>query len=228
MIILCTHNKGGVGKTTLAVHVAGVLINRGDSVLLVDCDDQTDLWQFFAGDESSPNQYDSYSLVDSGSSTVIYNEERKSVKKQAQSYSHIVLDIKSPKSHTVRAIVGNDPDLILIPINTSQTKRALQQIPRMLDLISQLRSTAGYIAQVSIVPLGIPRELVEIELSKIKADEKNQFCQIALPMENLQEEMQTALYEDRQYIWEYENHENLYDYFSDLLNIDLIRGYKHD
>ncbi|MDC0839710.1 MAG: ParA family protein [Limnospira sp. PMC 1291.21] len=222
MIILCTHNKGGVGKTTLAVHVAGVLLNRGDSVLLVDCDDQADLWQFFARDESSPNQYDSYSLVDSGSSTVIYNEERKSVKKQAQSYSHIVLDIKSPKSDTVRAIVGNDPDLILIPVNTSQRERAIKQLPNMLDLISQLRSTAGYMAQVSIVPLGIPRELVERELSQIKAEKKNQFWQIALPMEELQDEIQTAIYQERQYIWEYENHENLYEYFSDLLNIDSI------
>ncbi|MCX5982311.1 MAG: AAA family ATPase [Nostocales cyanobacterium LacPavin_0920_SED1_MAG_38_18] len=47
MIILCTHNDGGVGKTTLAVHVAGVLINRQDSTLLVDCDDQADFWQFY-------------------------------------------------------------------------------------------------------------------------------------------------------------------------------------
>ncbi|MCW9681107.1 hypothetical protein FJR41_009880 [Dolichospermum planctonicum UHCC 0167] len=31
-----------MGKTTLAVHIAGVLLNRQDSTLLIDCDDQTD------------------------------------------------------------------------------------------------------------------------------------------------------------------------------------------
>lgn len=41
-------------------------------------------------------------------------------------------------------------------------------------------------------------------------------------MEELQDEIQTAIYKERQYIWEYENHESLYEYFSDLLNIDSI------
>ena len=40
IIVLCTHNDGGVGKTTLALHVAGSLQTKLSRILLIDCDDQ--------------------------------------------------------------------------------------------------------------------------------------------------------------------------------------------
>ncbi|MDM8560666.1 AAA family ATPase [Candidatus Parabeggiatoa sp. HSG14] len=46
MIILSAFNKGGIGKTTLAVHVADLLAEQG-RVLLVDCVDQYDAFNFY-------------------------------------------------------------------------------------------------------------------------------------------------------------------------------------
>lgn len=40
MLIATTNSKGGVGKTTLAVHLAVWLHERGNKVVLVDCDVQ--------------------------------------------------------------------------------------------------------------------------------------------------------------------------------------------
>jgi len=40
MIIALLNQKGGVGKTTLALHIAGELAGRGNRVTLVDADPQ--------------------------------------------------------------------------------------------------------------------------------------------------------------------------------------------
>ena len=40
MIVALLNQKGGVGKTTLATHIAGELAMRGQSVILLDADPQ--------------------------------------------------------------------------------------------------------------------------------------------------------------------------------------------
>ncbi len=105
MIILCTHNDGGVGKTTLAVHATGALISQLGRVLLIDCDDQADSWQFYTGrTPGKPKE-----LVTKENITVVWNKSRESLRKLAklQQYDHFVLDIDSPLQNTVQTILAN-------------------------------------------------------------------------------------------------------------------------
>lgn len=134
MMILCTHHSGGVGKTTLAVHIAGCLyLKRKDQILLMDCDSQADAWRFCTGrdPESEKELYEANSCL-----AVQWNPGRARIKRaELEDYDHIVLDIDSPLENTVQTITQNHPDLILAPINYSQQHKALyhqksQQIVR--------------------------------------------------------------------------------------------------
>ena len=46
-VITVAAEKGGVGKTTLSVNLAGILASRGKRVLAVDTDKQANLSQFY-------------------------------------------------------------------------------------------------------------------------------------------------------------------------------------
>lgn len=222
MIVLCTHNDGGVGKTTLAVHAAGILISRSIRTLLIDCDDQADFWQFYTGRE--PSKLNDTDTDDNR--TVIFNKKReekelKSIKRLAkpEQYDHVIIDIDSPLKNTVQMIVGSDPDIILVPVNKSQKTKALRNLPRTLQVISQLESTVGFAPKVIIVPLGIQEDAISQVVSRINIDNKPQNCKIASAMPDVQEQMQHSIYEDRKYIWDYQGYEDMYEYFCSILGI---------
>jgi chromosome partitioning protein len=126
--------------------------------------------------------------------------------------------LRQNAGYTVQVIVGNDPDIILVPVNKSQKTKALRNLPRTLKVISQL-SKPGFDPKVIVVPLGISKDSVAQVVERIDQDNQPNQCEIASEMPDLQELMQIALYEDRKYIWEYENYEYLFEYFCTILEI---------
>lgn len=217
MIILCTHNNGGVGKTTLAIHAAGALVKYQPTskTLVVDCDDQADSFKFYVGQDPSRNKQ----LIRQGNLSIISNKDRESIKRVAdpEEYDNIVIDIDSPLSNSVQTIVQDDPDLILVPINTSQQSKALNNLPRTLEVIAKLESKAGYEPKVRIVSLGVQVDRIRNVVEKCKSKPSN--YKIVEQMPELQEKMQVAIYEERKYIWEYEGCEFLYSYFCSVLEV---------
>lgn len=214
-VILCTHNSGGVGKTTLAVHVAGVCSELG-KVLLVDCDDQADAWHFYAGYHPETDN-DIYSSEEGIS--VLNNPSRKSIKKLASPsrYDYVVLDMDTPLPNIVNVIVGSDPNLILIPVNYSQKYKALKNLKDTLEVILALEGKATFPPQVRVVPLGINADEVAGPLEKLKNKPAN--CTVSNPMPNVQDPMQQSIYRKRDYIWNVPGQENLRTYFEELIEI---------
>jgi chromosome partitioning protein len=218
MIVLCTHNSGGVGKTTLAIHTTGILQASAlnSRTLLLDCDDQADAWQFYAPER--PKKLKD-SLIRNDGITVIWNKNRDTLRRIAkpERYDHIIIDIDSPLQNTVQVMVDNQPDLVLIPINHSQVTKALRSLPITLGIVTQLALTTGFTPKTIIVPLGVARDRIEPILSALPTAPYP--LSIAPTMPELQTQMQTAIYQDRRYIWEYQGQENLKSYFQNLLDL---------
>ncbi len=98
------------------------------------------------------------------------------------------------------------------------TEKALLNLPRTLKVISNLEVRAGSNPQVIIVPLGISRNSIDKVVNRLDYDNKPRKCKVFKQMDYCQDEMQRAIYRERQYIWDYDDWEYLYDYFADLLD----------
>lgn len=216
MIILCTHNSGGVGKTTLAIHAAGILQAGGDNrILMLDCDDQADTWQFYS--QTRPQKHKDTLLREDGI-TIIWNSKRDPIRRIAKldRLDHIIIDIDSPLKNTVQVMVDNQPDHVLIPINASQSDKAIRGLPITLSIVTQLELTTNLEVRTTIVPLGVNPISIQDAITTLANVPRN--LSIAPAMPNLQDQMKVAIYKDRKYIWDYEGYADLKHYFENLIN----------
>lgn len=210
-IILCTQHKGGAGKTTLAVHLAGVLTTQLNRILLIDCDTQRNAWFFYCRSKAqTPLEMKDYS----NRLSVLWNPEREPIKRIAdiQTYDHIILDMSTPLPETVKVIVDNYPDVVFIPV--SKHPWAIEGLFDTLPVISKLEEFAGFSPEIIIVPLGSYKQNISERLQNIPNLPSR--YRLANRMKDLNKEVDKALDEGR-FIWDYSSLENLSDYFRSLL-----------
>ncbi|MCD8488239.1 MAG: ParA family protein [Desertifilum sp.] len=211
-IILCTQHKGGAGKTTLAVHMAGILTTQLNRILLIDCDTQRNAWFFYLRDKAqSPLEMQEYN----DRLSIIWNPEREPIRRIAdiQTYDHIILDMSTPLPDTVKVIVDNDPDVILVPV--SKHPWAIEGLSDTLPVISKLEEVAGFTPDVIIVPLGSSKQVINEKVQNISKLPIN--YKIANRMRDLNKEVDKALNEGN-LLWSYSGLEKLSTYFSSLLS----------
>ena len=103
MIIALASNKGGVGKTTLAINLAGRFSQNGSTVL-VDADPQ----------RSSSHWA---SLRDSDALVRVKSlADRKAVRQLCQQSAHVIFDCPPSIDHPDSRLAINESDLVLIPV----------------------------------------------------------------------------------------------------------------
>lgn len=109
MIVGFLNQKGGVGKTTLAVHAADVLARRGKRVLLVDADPQGSALDWAAARRSEPL----FPVVGLPKSSI-----HKELPALVRGYDIVIID-GPPRVYDVARSVIMASDMVVIPVQPS-------------------------------------------------------------------------------------------------------------
>jgi chromosome partitioning protein len=112
MIIAVLNQKGGVGKTTLATHIAGELATRGRAVLLVDADPQGSAldWTERRNQSGLPRLFSTVGLA-----RETLHQEAPELAKRCD---HLVID-GPPRIAALARSALLAADLVLIPVQPS-------------------------------------------------------------------------------------------------------------
>jgi chromosome partitioning protein len=109
MIISIENQKGGVGKTTIAIHIAQALAMEKFSVLLVDADPQGSARDWAAARENEP----AFSVVGLDRPTL-----HRDLPAIASNYDHVVIDGPPRVTELARSVIIA-ADLVVIPVQPS-------------------------------------------------------------------------------------------------------------
>lgn len=151
MIISFLNQKGGVGKTTLSVSVAGCLARLGHRVLLIDADKQGSATTWASLREDAPFQVVSMARA---------NMARDALK-LAQDYTHAIIDGPPHAEEIARSCIVAS-DFVALPIEPSglstwASDLTVRQVKEAQELKPQLK--CGFVVSRKIGKTVIGRDI---------------------------------------------------------------------
>jgi chromosome partitioning protein len=170
MIISLLNQKGGVGKTTLAVHLATGLSLQGKRVILVDADPQGSSLDWAASrDEDAP-----FPVVGLPKPTL-----HKELPKLAADYDILVID-GAPRVYDVARSAIMASDLVLIPVQPSPYD--VWAAKEIVDLVVDVKPfkenlKSAFVINRKIVNTAIGRDVTEALSEYELPVMKSQICQ---------------------------------------------------
>lgn len=154
MIISILNQKGGVGKTTLAVHLATALARQGARVLMVDADPQGSGLDWSASRTIAPL----FPVIGLPKPTI-----HREIPTLASDYAHVIID-GPPRVYDVARSAIMASDLVLIPVQPSPYDVwAAKEIVDLLSEASAFKENlkSVFVINRKIVNTAIGRDVTE-------------------------------------------------------------------
>jgi chromosome partitioning protein len=154
MIISIQNQKGGVGKTTLAVHISHALALRDEPTLLLDADPQGSARDWAAARKSQPP----FSVVGLDRPTI-----HRDLPAIAKNYAHVVIDGPPRVTDLARSVIAA-ADLVLIPVQPSPYDVwAAQEVINLIKEASVFKENlkSVFVINRKIVNTAIGRDVAE-------------------------------------------------------------------
>lgn len=139
MIISVLNQKGGVGKTTLAVHISAALAQQGARVLLIDADPQGSALDWSARRTAEPL----FHVIGLPKANL-----HKEVPTHAENYDHIVIDGPPRVNELARSAILA-ADQIVIPVQPSPYD--VWAADNIVTLIREAQIFREYIRSVFVI-----------------------------------------------------------------------------
>lgn len=166
MIIAFLNQKGGVGKTTLTIHIATALALQGRRVLLVDADPQGSALDWADCRDGDPL----FPVIGLPIKTL-----HKDIPAHAQNYDDIIID-GAPRVNELARSAIMAADMVIIPVQPSPYDVwAAKEIVELLHEASAFKETqkSAFVINRKITNTAIGRDvsqaLAEFELPVLKA-----------------------------------------------------------
>ncbi len=155
MILSILNQKGGVGKTTLAVHIATGLAQQGTSVLMVDADPQCSGLDWAASREADAL----FPMVGLPKPTI-----HRELPKLAANFDWVVID-GPPRVYDVARSAILASDVVLIPVQPSPYD--VWAAKEIVDLVTEASTTyketlkSAFVINRKIVKTAIGRDVID-------------------------------------------------------------------